>query len=571
MENAQIAEMLDQIADLLELKQDDQFRIRSYRNAARTVRGMSRPVADLAAAGTALDSLPYIGKGIAEKIAEMLASGTCKRIEELRHEVPQGLPDLMRVPGLGPRKALELHSELGIHSLDELRKACLEHRVRVLRGLGEKTEQKILDGLEMLQAATGRVLYREASDYVRSLGRCLDGISAIERWSVAGSFRRCSETVGDLDVVIQPRDREEAIREIVRFGEIRKVDSRGSEKVTVHLQGGLQVDFRFFDRGSYGSALMYFTGSKAHNIAVRRRAQQRGWKLNEYGLFDGETLLEGAEEEPIYKRLGMAWTPPELREDRGEVEAAERGALPALLETGDVRGDFQSHTTATDGRNSIQQMAQAAAERGYKYFAITDHSKRVTMAHGLDDEHCRRHAEEIRKAAGAIRGMWLMAGIEVDILKNGKLDLEDKTLAALDWVVASIHYDRNQTRQEMTDRILAAVRSGVVHALGHPLGRIISKRDPLNFDLDKVFAACAEHNVFVEINGQPDRLDLPDIHLRQAREAGVLFTLATDAHKIAELDFMPLAVNVARRGWLSKADVLNVCTLPQLRRKINRR
>jgi DNA polymerase (family 10) len=316
---------------------------------------------------------------------------------------------------------------------------------------------------------------------------------------------------------------------------------------------------------------LYFTGSKAHNIRLRRLAQEKKWKLNEYGLFDGNRRIAGQTEEEVYQHLNLAWTPPELREDRGEVEAARDNRLPALIETRDVRGDFQSHTTATDGQNTIQEMAEAARGCGFEFLAITDHSQRVTMARGLDDGRALRHADAIRAVGCTMKRFWLMAGIEVDILKNGQLDLKETTLDNLDWVVASVHYDRSLSRSRMTDRIVAAVRSGVVHCLGHPLGRIIGQRDPLDADWDKVFAACAESGVWVEINCQPERLDLPDSYCRAARDAGVRFTLGTDAHSAQGFHFMPLGVTVARRGWLRKEDVLNTRTLAELKTELKKR
>ena len=346
---------------------------------------------------------------------------------------------------------------------------------------------------------------------------------------------------------------------------------RGDERVTVHLSSGLQIDFRFFEASNFGAAMMYFTGSKAHNIRLRKRAVDRDWKLNEYGLTKDDRQLAGKTEESVYHRLNLPWIPPELREDRGELEAADSGDLPDLVEEKHIRGDLQAHTDATDGANTIREMAEAAADRGYAFFALTDHSKRVTMAGGLDDDAARKHADAIREVDDDMDGLWLMAGIEVDVLKSGRLDLKEETLEGLDWVVASIHYDRNLDRDKMTGRYLSAVESGVVHCLGHPLGRIIGGRDPLPLDLDRLFEACAEHDVCIEINAQPDRLDLPDTHVKRAREAGVTFTIGTDAHKTGDLDFMPLGVGVARRGWLDRKHVLNTRTVKQLRKWLDKK
>lgn len=570
MENAQVADILEEIAALLELDEANQFRVRSYRNAARTIRGLSSRLEDMVKAGEDLDDLSNVGESTAKKIREILDRGTCDRLEELRKKLPNGLVNVMDVPGMGPKKSRKVYRELDVESLDDLRQAVEKHKVRDLKGMGPKTEEKIARGLGMLKKTSGRILLHDADSQVESLGRHLDDISAIARWQVAGSYRRSKETVGDLDVLIQADDRVKATEAILDHDAIDHVDSRGTEKITVHLSGGLQVDFRFFEPEAFGAALVYFTGSKAHNIHLRRIAQNRNWKLSEYGLFNGDRRLAGKDEESVYSRLNLAWIPPELREDRGEIEAADEGELPELIELEDVRGDLQSHTTASDGQDSIEDMAKAARKRGYSFFAITDHSKRVTMANGLDEDRIRKHADSIRKVNDDMKNMWLMAGVEVDVLKDGSLDLAEKVLASLDWVVASIHYDRSLSKQRMTDRYLSAIHSGGVHALGHPLGRIIGRREPIGLDLDKIFSACVENNVALEINAQPDRLDLPDHHVKAAAEAGVTFTLGTDAHKTAELAFMPQAVRVARRGWLRADQVLNTLTATKLRKAIRK-
>ena len=568
MENTQIAEIFDEIADLLELQDDNPFRIRSYRSAARSVRNLSDRLEELAERGDDLSEIPNIGDATSIKIREILETGTCKRLEELRKRVPTGLADLMHIPGVGPRKAMQLHQDLNIESLDDLEKACDAHKVRALEGMGAKTEEKILQGIATVRRTAGRVLYQEAADHLASLAQHLDAASEIDRWEVAGSFRRGKETIGDLDILVHATDRGKATDTILGYDAIADVISRGDERVSVRLNAGLQVDFRFFDAPAFGAAWMYFTGSKAHNIRVRRVAQDRGWKLNEYGLFKGDHRLAGKTEKAVYVRLDMSWVAPELREDRGEVDAAREGYLPRLIDGDDVRGDLQSHTTASDGKNSIKEMAEAARKYGFDFLAITDHSKRVTMANGLDDDRARKHADAVRDVDSNMKRFWLLAGIEVDILKSGKLDLKENTLEAMDWVVASVHYDRQMSRKAMTDRIVKAVGSGVVHCLGHPLSRIIGRRDPIAVDMDRVIEACIENDVAVEINCQPDRLDLPDNYCRDARDAGVTFTLGTDSHSTDGFRFMPLGVNVARRGWLRKTDVLNTKTITELRKVI---
>ncbi|MFO7956082.1 MAG: DNA polymerase/3'-5' exonuclease PolX [Candidatus Brocadiia bacterium] len=570
MENAQVAAIFSEIGDLLELKEANQFRIRSYRNAARTIRDLSRQLEDMVDDGEDLTELPNIGESTAEKIHEILDTGTCQRLEELREELPGDLPRLMRVPQVGPRKAMQLYKELGVDSIEDLRKACEEHDVRELDGMGEKTEQNILEGIQMLEKTSGRMLYRDAAEHVESLGRHLDSCDALKRWQVAGSFRRCRETVGDLDILVQASDREEATEQILDQDSIAEVMSRGKERVTVRLDSGLQIDFRFFEPESFGSALLYFTGSKAHNIAVRKLAVERDWKLNEYGLFKDDNRLAGKTEESVYHRLNLEWVPPEMREDRGEVQAAAEDALPTLIELDDIRGDLQSHTDETDGNNTLEEMAEAARERGYEYLAITDHSKAVSVAGGMDEDRLRERADAIRQLDASLDDIRLLAGVEVDILKDGSLDLDEDVLAELDWVLASIHYNMNMDEGKMTDRMLTAVRSGVVHCLGHPTDRIIGEREPVSFDADRIFEACAEEGVWIEINAQPDRLDLPDTYCKRALEAGVRFTISTDAHKRADLDFMRYGVAVARRGWLEKDDVLNTRGVNELLESIKR-
>jgi len=569
MENDAVADILDEIADLLELKDANEFRIRSYRSAARTVRDLTDRLEDLVAQDEDLSSLPNIGQSTAQKIHEMLDRGTCTRLEELREEVPRGLVELMHVPYVGPRTAMELQRKLGVENLDDLQKACEKHHVRKLSGMGQKTEERILEGIATVRGTAERILYKVAADHAKSLARYLDGIPQIKGWEFAGSFRRRKETVGDLDVLLDARDREKATEVLTTYEAVADVLSRGSERVSVRLRSGLQIDFRFFEPSAFGAALVYFTGSKAHNITLRRRAQDHDWKLNEYGLFKGKRRLAGKTEQSVYQRLSLPWIPPELREDRGEIEAADQNALPHLIKPKHIRGDLHVHTNATDGQNTIEEMARAARDRGYEYLAITDHSKAVRVAKGLDDTRLRKHVEAIRSVNDAIRGLRLLAGVEVDILKSGKLDLNEKTLSELDWVVAAVHSHFDLSEKKMTERLLTAIRSGVIHCIAHPTGRMIGKRDPIRFDAQKVFGACAEHNVRLEIDSQPNRLDLPDTHCQDALKAGVSFTIITDAHSTAALELMLLGVNVARRGWLEKKDVLNTRTIAQLRKELD--
>lgn len=570
MENAEIAKVFEEIARMLALDDANAFRVRSYQNAARTIRSHPRRMQDLVEAGEDLSKLPSIGAKTANKIRELVSTGSAQRLEELKQAFPDELTDLMHVPGLGPRKVMKLHEALGVTDLDSLEDACREHLVRDVQGMGEKTESAIIDGIAMLRKTKGRFSLQAAERVVESIGRHLGRCPDVAQWEVAGSFRRHKETVGDLDILIRADSRSRATDQILAHEAVSRVLRRGRERVSVRLEGGMQVDFRFFENGAFGSALLYFTGSKAHNIRLRRLAQDRRWKLSEYGLFSGDRLLAGTSEEAVYNRLRLGWIPPELREDRGEIDAARDGRLPRLLELDDVRGDLQCHTTASDGRNTIREMAEAARRLGHRYLAVTDHSKRVTMARGLDDDGARRHAEAIREVDASLDEFWLMAGIEVDVLKDGSLDLQPKTLEGLDWVLASIHYDLRMSRDRMTNRLLAAINSGLVHAIAHPLGRVIGRREPIDFDADAVFEACAQQGVLLEVNAAPHRLDLPDHLCQRAKEAGVRFSLGTDAHRTDELDQMRYGVYVARRGWLQAVDVVNTKSTRALRRLLAR-
>ncbi|MFO8057321.1 MAG: DNA polymerase/3'-5' exonuclease PolX [bacterium] len=571
MENSEIADVFDRIADLLELQDENEFRVRSYRNAARTVRDLSHRLEDMVSEGKKLSDLPNIGKSLEGKIKEIIKTGTSKRLKELEDQVPYGLVRIMQVGGLGPRKAMLLYRELGVQSVDELKKACENQEVRNLPGMGAKTEENILKGIRTLETYTGRMLYHTAAGFVSSLVRHLESVPEVKKYEVAGSFRRRKETVGDLDILVQAKDRDRALEKILSYKEIGEVQSRGSEKSSVVLKSGLQVDFRFFDPENFGAALCYFTGSKAHNISLRKRAQDKGWKLNEYGIFEKDKLLAGRTEEDLYKQLSLKWVPPELREDRGEIEGAEGDRLPELIKLSDIRGDLHCHTKATDGSDSIQDMVEAARQKGYQYIGITDHSKMVAVARGLDDERLKKHADDIRKINAKYDDIRVLAGVEVDILKDGTLDISEEVLAELDWVVASVHFYQDMDEKKMTDRVVKAVKSGVVHSLGHPLCRIIGSRDPIKVDMDKVFEACKENRVILEINAQPDRLDLPDTYCQQALSEGLSFQIATDAHMKADLDLMDLGVGMARRGWLSKKNVINTRTAKQMEKILKKK
>ena len=570
MENDRIADHLDDIADLLELDDGNEFRVRAYRTASRRVREHTTRLVDLVDEGSDLTKLSGIGASIADDIRELVETGSCQRLRELRQAAPEALPEIMHVRGLGARKARKLYQALGVRSLQDLARACREGRVREIPEFGAKTEENILKGIAEQEQDASRVPLKAAADYVESLARHLEGLSAVQRWVVAGSFRRRKETVGDLDVIVQAEDRKAAMEGIGEFHGLERVVSRGREKSTLQLDSGLRVDFRFFEPDNFGAALMYFTGSKAHNVALRRIAKEHDWKLSEYGLAEGDEVLAARTEEDIYQRFGLVWIPPELREDRGEIDAAADDALPELVALEDIRGDLHCHTRETDGEDSLQDMVRAARDKGYAYMAVTDHSRNVSVTQGMDEQRLRRHAERIRKTNAAAEGFRVLAGIEVDILKSGELDLDLDALADLDWVVASVHSYFDLSETEMTRRLLQAVESGVVHCLGHPLCRQIGRRGGIHFDAEDVFRACAEQGVCLEVNANPTRLDLPNAYCKLAREHGASLVINTDAHRTTDLDFMSYGIDVARRGWLEAGDVLNTRSLRDLERTLEK-
>jgi DNA polymerase (family 10) len=573
MENAAVADFLDEVADLLELKKSDSFRIRAYRNAARSVRTLGVRVADLVERGADLKQIPGIGSTIADEIKQLQSTGTTDRRDQLREGVPPGLLELLRLPGIGPRKAWDLWTKAQVGSIADLRAAVEAKRIREIPGMGEKTEETLRKALATAAPeGPARLFWKDARAHLEAIGSHLASIDAIARWEAAGSFRRRRETIGDLDVLVEPKDRALAAEGILGYPGIAEVLGRGEGGVRVKLSDGIQVDLRFVEAAGFGAAQMYFTGSKAHNIELRQRAIKRGFKLNEYGLYDrDEKRVAGKTEQAVYKKLGLPWIAPELREAEGEIDAAERGELPDLIEIKDLRGDLHAHTVASDGRNTLQQMVEAARARGYAYLAITDHSKLLRMTNGLDELRLAEHAARIREVDATLDDFTVLAGVEVDILADGALDLELDALAALDWVVASLHSALDLDQGPMTDRVVAAIGSGVVDCIGHPFARRLDRRPPVKLDFERVVAACVEHGVALEINGSPHRLDLPWNCAKAAREAGVKLVLSTDAHRVGELDHMEYAVGEARRGWVEKKDVLNTMDAVGLKGWLSRR
>ncbi len=571
MDNVALARILAEIGDLLEIKGENPFKIRAYRNAADTISHTATTVAEMS--DEERRGLSGIGKDIAAKIAELISTGTLRYHQELLQEFPPTILDLLHLQGVGPKTVAMLHRELGVKTLEDLQAAARDGRLRDLKGMGSKKEAQILKALEERARVAGRRLVAEASDASNALVAALRE-HAPEAWiGLVGSLRRGCDTCGDLDVLAAGAPAS-LMGVFTAFKAVERVIAHGETKSSVLLHGGFQADLRLVPRESLGAAQQYFTGSKNHNIALRDRAIQRGYKLNEYGLYrvDDGSRVAGETEEGIYEALGLAFVPPELREHRGEIDAAERRALPRLIERQDVLGDPHMHTTATDGRADAYTMARAARDAGLRYIAITDHSQALAMANGLNEARALEHARAVRELNGRedLAGLTVLAGIECDIRSDGTLDLAHDCLAELDYVVASVHSAFNLDEQHMTDRLLRAIECPYVDTIGHPTGRLILKREPYRFDVDRVFDAAAAAGVAMEINSLVDRLDLDDVHARRARDRGVRIVIASDSHSPAALGGLRWGVGVARRAWLEPQDVLNTRTADDFKASLRR-
>jgi DNA polymerase (family 10) len=567
MTNHEIAAVFEHVADLLEFQGANPFRVRAYRNAARVVHDLSESAADIVSdAQRSLTEIAGIGKDLAEKVATLVHTGSLPMLDELLAETPESVLAILRVPGLGPKRAAQLYHELKVATLDDLRAACESHKVQDLKGFGAKTEAAILQGLEIASEAERRILWIEADQHVREILAHMNGCPAVEKIAAAGSYRRGKETVGDLDFLVVTRKVGAVMDHLANFGGVASILARGDTKMSLRLAAGVQVDLRAVAAESFGAAWQYFTGSKEHNIVLRGRAKTRGLKINEYGVFRGEKLVAGRTEEDVYATLDLPCFPPELREARREFDWADAGELPELIEPGDIRGDLHMHSTWTDGEASIEEMAAAAKRRGLKYIAITDHSKRVTMVGGLDARRVRQQWAEIDQLNRRLRGITVLKGIEVDILERGGLDLPDDVLAEADWVVASVHYGHQQSREQITRRVVDAIASPHVAALAHPTGRLLLERKPYQIDMEAVMKAARDHRKLLELNAHPSRLDLDDVACAAAKGYGVPIVISTDAHRPEGLDAMRCGVQQARRGGLTSADVANTRPWPQLKK-----
>ncbi len=581
MTNASIAGMFSDLADLLEIDGANAFRIRAYRNASRTIDSLTDSLEEMVAEHPGnLTNISGIGKDLEEKIRLIVETGQLVQLEQMKEKIPPDVVRMLRIPGIGPKKVAVLFRDMHLTTLDQLKEAAQSGKISQLKGFGKKTEQIILDGLEHLEQVGLRMYLADLLPFVDEIVSQLSNLPAVQRACKAGSVRRLKETVGDLDVLVAASTPTEAMEFLAKHPQTEKVLAQGETKQRVRFRpfdrtytpGGSQIsiemDLRVVPEESFGAALQYFTGSKEHNIEIRKRAVQRDLKLNEYGLFRGEEVVASGEEEDIYAALELPWIPPEIRENRGEILAAETGQLPELIELKQMRGDLHMHTTASDGQATIEEMIEAAIERKLKYISITDHSKKVTMANGLDATRLREHWEDIRKIRERYSEIDVLCGIECDILEDATLDLDDEVLSEADWVIAVLHYGLKQPKEQITKRLINAIKNPNVHAIGHLTGRLIGKRPGAEIDFDDVFKAAADYGVMMEINAHPSRLDLSDLHAAQAKQYGIPIVINTDAHSTNGLDVMRWGVFQARRAGLSKKEIANTRTAKQFRQML---
>ena len=565
--NLEIAARFAAIADMLEILGEGGFRSVSYQRAARILEDLPQDAADLVAQGR-LGEIPGIGEALAEKIEEYVRTGRIAYHDELRASLPPGLLQLLDVPGLGPKKARVLWQEVGVSDLDTLQKAAETHRLRRIKGFGEKTEENILRGIRLVREGQSRILLSVAASVADRVLEHLRANASVDRASVAGSLRRMRETVGDIDMLVAAEDRESVVRAFTTMSGVREVVAAGDTKATVRYDAGgrlVQLDLRILDPDSWGAGLLYFTGSKDHNIRLRGMAVDRDLKLNEYGLFRDEEKVASLSEEDVYAALDLPWIPPEMREDRGEIALALEGRLPTIVDLPNIQGDFHVHTEATDGTEPLERMVASAKARGYAYVGISDHSVSLQVARGLTAEQVLAHRDAIRALNRDGQGITVLAGTECDILDGGAMDYPDEVLKELDFAIASVHSKFNLPRKEMTDRVVAAARNPYVSILAHPTTRKIGARGPIDAGFDDVYAACASSETAIEINADPYRMDLDDAHARAAKEAGCVFALDTDAHASQDLAWMRFAVGLARRAWLAPDDVVNTWPLERVR------
>jgi DNA polymerase (family 10) len=563
MKNKELADLFDKMADILEFKDENPFKISAYRKASRVLGDLTQDIQEISESGE-LKKVPGIGEGMSQKIEEYLKTGKISKYEEVKKGVSDELIAMMEIPGMGPKTLAMIHKEKGISNLSQLEKAIENGSLIGLPGMGEKKAENIKRGIELLRASKGRMNLGIAFPLARRIVETLREKTGSKKIEWAGSLRRMRENIGDIDILATGPNHEKIVHAFTHLPEVKEVLASGETKASVIVEGGVQIDIRVVDEDSYGAALQYFTGSKGHNIHLRGIAKAKGIKINEYGVFKGERKIGGKEEKDVYKALGMDWIDPELREDRGEIEAAQKGELPKLIQDSEVKGDLHVHSKWSDGTSSIEEIAKAAQKRGYQYIALCDHSKSLRIAHGLDETRVLKQIEEIDRINEKLKGFQILKGTEVDILTDGKIDHPEKVLQKLDYVVAAVHSGFKQEKEKMTKRIVRALENPLVHCLAHPTGRLLGARAPYEVDLDEVMEAAKKYGKVLEINATFERLDLDDVHCKKAKEMGIRMVIGTDSHHPDQLWMISLGVGVARRGWLETPDLLNTFTLKEI-------
>lgn len=572
MRNFEIAAIFNEIADLLEIKDENPFRIRAYRKAAQNIESLTQDIEDIAKKD-ALEEIPGIGKDLAGKIQEIIATGKLKYYEKLKGQIPGVILEMMSIPSIGPKTAKLLYDKFKMKSIEQLEKLAKAHKICGLPGIKEKTEENILRGIELVRKGRERMPLGIALPIATEIINRLKNLPEIEKINYAGSLRRMKETIRDIDILVTSTKPKRIMETFVSLPRVKEVLAHGETRSSVLLKDGIQVDLRVVEPECFGAALLYFTGSKAHNIHLRKLANEMGYKISEYGIFKqrSDRRVAGKEESDVYKVLGLTYVPPELREDLGEIEIAKQNKLPRLVELRDILGDFHIHSKWSDGAHSFEELAETAKKRGYQYIAITDHTKSLPVAGGLDEAELKKQIKEIRKVNKKLKGITLLASAEMDVLSDGRLDISDDVLAQLDIVVAAIHSGFKQSKEQLTKRIISAMKNRYVHIIAHPTGRLMGTRDAYELDFEEIFKVASDTNTALEINAFPQRLDLNDINSRAAHEHGVTLAIATDAHTIDQLNNMNLGVSVARRGWLEKKGLLNTLPLQALLKKISKK
>jgi DNA polymerase (family 10) len=563
MKNKELADLFEKMADILEFKGENPFKISAYRKASRIIGDLTQDIEEIAESGK-LKDVPGIGEGMAQKVVEYLKTGKISKFEEVKKGVPDELIAIMDIPGMGPKTLSMLHKEKGISNLSQLEKASEDGSLLGLFGMGEKKIENIKRGIQLLKQSKGRMNLGLAFPVAKRIVETLRQKTGSKKIEWAGSLRRMKENIGDIDILATGPDKEKIVHAFTHLPEVKEVLASGETKASIIAEGGTQIDLRVVEEDSYGAALQYFTGSKGHNIHLRGIAKAKGIKINEYGVFKGNKKIAGKEEKDVYRSLGMNWIEPELREDRGEIEAAQEKRLPKLVQESEIKGDLHVHSKWSDGTSEIEEIAQAAQKRGYQYVAICDHSKSLRIAHGLDESRLMKQIEEIDRINEKLKGFQILKGTEVDILTDGKLDFPEKILKKLDIVVAAIHSGFKQDKTKMTKRIVRALENPFVNIIAHPSGRLLGARDPYEVEMDELMEAAKKYGKALEINAYFERLDLDDIHCRKAKETGIRVGIGTDSHHVDQMWMMSLGVAVARRGWLETKDVLNTLSLKEI-------